>query len=142
MIEGFTFWDEPPTPNLGGEGVLCRPLRTFVAVTIPPGFKEAHGKVTEEDPNIVDLNKVNDNFYEAVISAQPFFTVRLGSWRRCYRMFFKREFSVSVPPLDHYPNGTPIKGTDGQRREKASMEDTQKCRTNVDEWLEVFKSSS
>ncbi|ODM86578.1 DNA replication complex GINS protein PSF3, partial [Orchesella cincta] len=117
--------------------VLCRPLRTFVAVTIPPGFKEAHGKVTEEDPNIVDLSKVNDNFYEAGHLCTALFHSEAGELAEMLPDVLQaRVLCLGSATGTPSPNGTPIKAELMDNVEKKLMEDTQKCRTNVDEWLE------
>ncbi|ODM97802.1 N-acetyllactosaminide alpha-1,3-galactosyltransferase [Orchesella cincta] len=90
--------------------VLCRPLRTYVSVNIPPGFKEAHREVFKEDPT-VDLKKVLQQRILCIGSAVGA-TVRRNS---------------------------PLHGEMMDILEEKLFKDSQESRIKLDDWLQPFE---
>ncbi|CAL8133413.1 unnamed protein product [Orchesella dallaii] len=119
--------------------VLCRPLRTFVTVTIPAGFKEVHREVIEEDANSSDLNKVNANFYESGHLCTSLFHNDAGELAEMLPEILQtRILCIGATTGTTLLHSSALKEDLMDTLEKKLLKDTQAGKTNLREWLETF----
>ncbi|ODM94705.1 DNA replication complex GINS protein PSF3 [Orchesella cincta] len=134
--------------------VLCRPLRTYVSVNIPPGFKEAHRECNElwiflmigncrevfkEDPT-VDLKKVNTNYYETGHLCTALFHNDAGELAEMLpEVLQQRILCIGSAVGATVRRNSPLHGEMMDILEEKLFKDSQESRIKLDDWLQPFE---
>ncbi|CAL8092020.1 unnamed protein product [Orchesella dallaii] len=121
--------------------VLCRPRRIYVSVDIPPGFKETHREVVEEDPTAatVDLKKVNVNYYEAGHMCTSLFHHDAGELAEMLpEVLQQRILCIGSAIGATVERNSPLNQDRMDILEEKLFKDAKDCNESLEDWLQPF----